>query len=317
MIRRPRAAVLALLALVAAGCSPAPRSAQHTPPAAAGTAAASSASRPPLASRPHVILLVLENTEYGSVIGNSAAPSINALAADYGLATQSYARTHPSLPNYLELVAGTTFGITDDCTDCHVEGTTIADQVAAAGYDWRAYMESMPSPCFTGASYGELYARKHDPLIYVDHLRDSPGPCDKIQPFDSFYAALDAATLPRFVQVSPNLCHDGHDCSLRDSDAWVGSFAHRVIASPWFARGGVLIITYDEGTSNAACCSNASGGHIATLVISLSTPPGARMSRPVTHAGVLRTIEELFGLRFLGDAACACSGDLLPLLGRH
>jgi len=96
---------------------------------------------PPLPTRaaaaaPHVMVVVEENREYPEVIGNPSAPYVNSLASQYGLATQAYATTHPSLPNYLELIAGTTFGITDDCTACSVEGTTLVDQLQASGLDW-------------------------------------------------------------------------------------------------------------------------------------------------------------------------------------
>jgi hypothetical protein len=261
------------------------------------------------------MLVVLENHDYGSVIGNSAAPNLNALAQHYGLATQSYACCHPSLPNYLDLIAGTSFGITSDCTDCSVDGTTIADQMVRSGHDWRAYMESMPSSCYTGASYGGLYAKKHDPFMYVAHIRDSATECAKVQPLSGLNTALDGGQLPAFTFVTPNMCHDGHDCALSTTDAWVGGFVAKVTASSWFKGGGVLIITYDEGTSDSGCCQTAAGGHIATWVVSLTTPAGARLSIPVDHAGVLRTIEELYGLPFLGTAACPCSGDLRGLLG--
>lgn len=314
-----RGTAIAALVLVLSACSSA---APVSPPSPTPTAMPSPSAAPPSphatsppAAPPHVILAVLENKDYDTVIGNSDAPTLNALAQRYGLATQSYARTHPSLPNYLELVAGQTFGITSDCTTCSVEGPTVVDQLSDRGYGWAAYMENMPSPCFVGDSYNGLYARKHDPLIYVDHIRNDRTACARIQPFTGFYAALDAGTLPPFVEVTPNMCHDGHDCSLHQSDTWVGGFVARLTASSWFRDGGVLILTYDEGSSGAGCCRVAAGGRIATWVVSRSTPAGARMASPVDHAGVLRTVEELFGLPFLGDAACACSGDLRPLLG--
>jgi hypothetical protein len=89
-----------------------------------------------------------------------------------------------------------------------------------------------------------------------------------------------------------------------------------VLRSSWYADGGTIVITFDEGVTDAGCCGGAAGGHIATIVVSAATPPGARMATPVDHAGVLRTIEELYRLPFLGAAANPSSGTLLPLLGR-
>ena len=260
------------------------------------------------------MVLVLENHGYGDVIGNASAPHLNALARQYGLATRSYACCHPSLPNYLDLISGSTFGITSDCTACSVDGTTVADQFLARGAGWAAYMEAMPSPCFRGDSFNGLYAKKHDPFLYFAHIRNDPALCSRVQPFTGFYPALAAGTLPAFTFVTPDLCHDGHDCSLQQSDAWVGGFVTRVTASSWFAAGGVLIVTYDEGTSSDGCCGGAAGGHIATWVVSQSTPAGARSSTPVDHPGLLRTIEELWHLPLLGAAALPGSGDLLGLI---
>ncbi|HZS13895.1 MAG TPA: alkaline phosphatase family protein [Candidatus Dormibacteraeota bacterium] len=321
---------LLLLAALLTACSPSP--AVHTPgpsahatasaapiataPATPGPTPSASPLPTPVPPPPGVVLLVLENTSYDAVVGGDSAPSLNALARRYGLATQSYAFGHPSLPNYLALVAGTNLGIDSDCTDCSVSGPSIADQLTARGLSWGAYLEDMPSPCYTGAAVDDTYGKKHNPFMYFPQIRDDPAQCNRDQPFSAFYPALDGGTLPAFSLVVPNLCDDGHNCSLSHSDSWVGGFSAHVTGSAWFQRGGVLIVTYDEGSGGAGCCNGAAGGRIATIVVSAATPAGARLDTPVTHAGVLRTVEELYGLPFLAAAACACSGDLLPLLGR-
>jgi hypothetical protein len=294
--------------------TPSPSTPSRSAPSPSPVATPPPTPRPP-APPPGVIVLVLENHSYESVIGSSAAPALNALASRYGLATQSFAWGHPSLPNYLDLVGGSSFGIQSDCTGCSVEATTIADQLVSNGHTWAAYMEDMPRPCFDGAGAGD-YAKKHNPFVYFDHVRSDPSLCNQDQPFSTFYSALDAATLPNYSLVVPNLCNDGHSCSLAHSDAWVRDFSNHVIGSAWFRSGGILLITYDEGAGAAGCCEGASGGHIATWVVSAATPPGARLDTPVSHAGLLRTVETLYGLSFLGEAACACSGNLMPLLGR-
>src|SRR5256884_9210037 len=123
---------LAALGVVGVGASPAPA-------AAAGTVPAFN----------HIFTIVMENHSYGQIIGSGSAPYINSLAAKYGLATNYFAVAHPSLPNYLALTGGSTFGITSDCTTCFVSAPNIAkDRVDASGRSWKAYMESMPRPCF-------------------------------------------------------------------------------------------------------------------------------------------------------------------------
>ncbi len=279
--------------------------------AAAGAAALAPPPARAATTPPHVMVIVEENREYGDVIGSSSAPYVNGLAQQFGLATQAYAITHPSLPNYLELIAGTTFGITSDCTSCSVEGTTLADQLQAAGYDWRAYMEGMPSPCYTGDTSVDGYAKRHDPFMYFPHIAGNPSECGRVVPYSAIGADLAAgASGPPFMFVAPNVCNDGHDCSTATMDAWLSSNLPAILASPWYQDNGTVLLTWDEGTTSAGCCDGAAGGHIATVVISNAVTGGQRLAGTLDHAGTLRSIEDIYGLAPLGDAACGCSGFL-------
>ncbi len=59
----------------------------------------------------HIFVIVLENKEYEQSIGSARTPYINSLAQQHGLATSFYGIRHPSLPNYLALIGGDTFGV--------------------------------------------------------------------------------------------------------------------------------------------------------------------------------------------------------------
>jgi hypothetical protein len=274
---------------------------------------------------PNVMVVVLENQEYSDVIGSSAAPYINKLADQFGLATAYHARTHPSLPNYIDLIAGSQMDIHSDCTDCNVDGDTLVDQLAKKHITWTAYMGGMPSVCYDGAYYPDAsttgYAKKHNPFVYFDHLRTDPTACQNDVPDTQLAPDLQSGKASQFLWVSPSLCDDGHntssECGLGGSDRWLSNNLPMIMASSWYTSGGIVIVTWDEGTSNETCCNGAHGGHIATLVISKSVKPGARLDKPVDHAGTLRTIEALYGLSYLNEAADPHSGDLMPLLGRH
>ena len=165
---------------------------------------------PALPSFSHIFVIVLENHEYGDVIGNPTLPYLNDLAQRYGLATASYGVTHPSLPNYLALTGGDTFGVTSDCTDCFVKAPNLVDQLESAGKSWKAYMDGMPTPCFLG-NKGQ-YAQKHNPFIYYDDVRTDAARCAKIVPFTNFADDLAAQTMPNFVWITPDQCHDLHSC---------------------------------------------------------------------------------------------------------
>jgi len=230
----------------------------------------------------------MENKEYAQLVGSNDAPFINQLAAQYTVVDHAYAITHPSLPNYLALLAGDTFGITSDCTTCFVQGPNLVDSLEARGRSWKAYMEDMPSPCFTGTSAGG-YALKHNPFLYFQNIRNNPGRCERIVPLSQLDQDFASGSVPDFVWISPNLIHAMHDASIGTGDTWLATFVPRLLASAAWQRGGTLIVTWDEGTTEAGCCELAAGGNVLTLVIQPRTTAGGRLTQPVTHYSTLRT----------------------------
>src|SRR6266516_1626820 len=126
----------------------------------------------------HVFVIVMENEESNSIIGNASAPYINGLAKSHGLAASYFAISHPSLPNYLTLTAGSTFGIASDCTGCYVGATNIADQVQASGRACKAYMESMPSGSYNSDAYP--YTHYREPYIHLPRFRNDATCCSSI-----------------------------------------------------------------------------------------------------------------------------------------
>ena len=252
----------------------------------------------------HVFLIVMENEESTGIMGNNAAAYINTLATGHGLATQYFAVSHPSLPNYLALTAGSTFGIASDCTGCYVNATNIADQVESSGRSWKAYLESMPSSCYVGDAYP--YMQKHNPFIYYNDVRTNPARCaEHVVPFTQLSTDLVNGTVPNLAWITPNMCNDMHDCSIATGDAWLANVVPGILASSAFQNGGVLFITWDEGESSAGCCGNAAGGQVATLVIAPNGVAGLRSTIAETHYSLLRTIEDAWGLSALGQAASA------------
>jgi phosphatidylinositol-3-phosphatase len=298
-----QAAIVAIVALAACGASNALPIQSRPSPVARPTAG------PPA----HIAVILMENHEYGDIIGSSSAPYINSLAKRYALATGMYAISHPSLPNYLALTGGSTFGINSDCTDCTVGATSIVDQLQRAHLSWRAYMEDLPHSCFTGASAGN-YAKKHDPFAYYTRTVASPRRCANIVSLTQLSADESRGTLRRFVWITPNLCNDMHDCSISTGDRFLSGLVPGLLRS--LGRGGLLFLTWDEGSSDSGCCRLASGGHIATIVAGPGARAGARLSTPTDHYSLLQTIEDQFGLKRLRGAACACTASLGPLLSR-
>jgi hypothetical protein len=302
---RTLAALLALACLAACGGSGAP-AAQPAPTAA-------TPARPAARTASRVVTIVLENEELDHVIGDPAAPYLTRLARRGGLATASFGVAHPSLPNYLALTSGSTWGIASDCTDCSIPGPTIADQLATAGLRWRAYAEALPSPCFTGAGAGR-YAKRHVPFLYERRLVRDPRACGHVVGFPRLDADLRTRSLPAYALIVPDLCHDMHDCPVRTGDRFLAGLVPRVLRA--LGPHGLLIVTFDEGDTGAGCCGGSDGGRIATIVAGPDVRPGSDSARPVDQYGVLRTTEQALGLPLLGHAREVRHGSLRPLLAR-
>ncbi len=275
--------------------------------------AVASPARLPQSRAPHVIVIVMENAEYGEVIGNPSAPYVNALARRYGLATRSYAITHPSLPNYLALTGGSTQGVSSDCTDCHFSAVNIVDQLERAGISWGAFLEDSPTPCFRGAGAGG-YAKKHNPFIYYDDIAGSAARCGKLAGFAQLASDLRSGRLPTYTWISPNLCDDGHDCGVAAGDRFLKRTVPALVRE--LGPHGFLVITWDEGSSDRGCCGVARGGQIATIVAGPEVRAGGRERRPLDHYGVLATIEEALGLPRLAGAGEPSAGRLTALFRR-
>jgi hypothetical protein len=250
----------------------------------------------------HVYVIILENKEYGSIVGSSSAPYENELIARYGLMTNFYAETHPSEPNYIALTSGGLQGTDSDGTyDLTVPN--LFDQIDASGRTWRTYAQGFPGNCFKsfqalpvvdGPGAGGDYVRKHNPAISYTSISGDPTRCANITKLAGFDpAAAD------FEMIIPNEINDMHSSSVRAGDDFLRIFVPQIVDSPAFVDS-VLFITWDEGSS-----SDKGGGHIATIVASPAMTPGARFDGPATHYSMLRTIELAWGLPLLGEAATA------------
>jgi phospholipase C len=259
------------------------------------------------------MIIVDENHSQQQVIGNAQMPYLNSLASRYGLATRWNDLSHPSLPNYLGLISGSVQDDPHDTTpaDRTYPRPTVVDQLAPAGYSWKAYIEDMPQPCdLTDTCSPGNYDVNHNPFAYFDSIRRDRAQCDRVVPFTRLGPDLRDNTAPDFIWVSPNLINDMHDGNYAQGDDFLRRQVSAVLASSWYRAGGIIILAFDEGETTE---------QVATIVISQHTPPGIRLTTAGNHYGTLRAIEETYGLPLLGGAANPSSGDLRALFqpGRH
>lgn len=251
----------------------------------------------------HVIVIVLENHTYPAIIGR--APFITSLARRCGLAADYHHNAKVSLPNYLAMTSGSTHGLHRNCTpkQCPVGGPSIFTQLARHNKKWRAYQESMPGRC--GRASSGLYAARHNPVVYYRRIGDRK--CRRhVVPLGprgsgALTRALNHKGTPAYMFVTPNLCHDMHDCSVAVGDVWVSAWVRMMVKSRAYRAGHTAIfLTFDEGSDRV--------GHIPTVVVSPYTHAHTVSHKRYTHFSLMRTTAKVLGLRRCLGKACSVRG---------
>src|SRR5712691_5524578 len=248
----------------------------------------------------HVFVVTEENTDYVDVT-SSSMPYLTVLAAQYGLATQYYANTHPSIGNYFELATGQV--LTNDDGSSTIENVpNIVRSLVAAGKTWKSYAESIPRACYLGGDTGN-YARKHNVFALLSDVANDPsGQACNIVPFTQFGTDLANGTLPTFSNIVPNLCNDAHDCSLGTADSWLQTNIGPLLASPVFQQDGLLIVVFDESGGD----NTLGGGRVFWTAISPKSKRGYQSTTTYLHQSTLRLILKGLGVTvYPGDAATA------------
>jgi phosphatidylinositol-3-phosphatase len=254
------------------------------------------------------MVVMLENRGYTATLGTcSADPYLCSLASSYASVTGWTGVTHPSEPNYVAVESGGIQGCTSDtaCAAFSVTAPDLGAQLTTQGVPWVSWQESIPSACYTGQTSG-TYALKHS---FGGFFAADKTPC-RILPYPGSAAAVSTLTgtaPPDFVWITPNLQDDMHDGSVQQGDAWLKSNIAPVLASPWFTDGNAtVIVTMDESFA---------GPTVPMVVISSAAAGKGHVAMSGNHYGLLRTIEETYGLPLLGNAANAANGDLRSLFG--
>src|SRR6266581_3582918 len=246
----------------------------------------------------HVYIVLEENQNYSSIIGNTQMRYLNSLASTYGLATQYYANTHPSIGNYFMLTTGQIIS-NDDAFSGTVSADNIVRQLLTIGKTWKCYAESLPSVGYTG---GDVYPyiKHHNPFAYISDVINSSVQVNNLVPFSQFASDLAGKQLPQYSFIVPNNLDNGHDGTLAQLDSWLQTNIQPLIASSGFQQSDLLVIVWDESDSDTA----HGGGRVAMLVIGPKVKSGYQSTNFYQHQSTLRMTEQTLGLSsFLGAAA--------------
>jgi hypothetical protein len=318
--RRGRA-VLAAVSLLAglAGIAGATGLASAAPASAAvaatsavqSTAVQSTAKK---ATPPHIMTIMMENTDYSQFVGSPAMPYLNEIAHEYATFTHADGWTYPSLPNYLELLSGSDDGTAGQDCDITQAGcsnftnSTLVTQLEKAGISWNGYYEGDPSGCYQGDGSGN-YPYWHNAFRY---FKDFSAQCSRISNFSDLLPNLNKSDPSDFQWVVPDLDNSGGDNGTMSSgDSWLSGELPKIMDTSWYRQGGQIVILYDTGYNDTNDSVNgATGGQIPMVVVSAHTKGMGAIKTPINTAGVLRSVEHAYGLSYLATAANAKNGSL-------
>ena len=252
----------------------------------------------------HVFVVVEENTDYADVIGTGAMPYLDSLVGAYGLATQYYADTHPSIGNYFMMTVGDVI-TNDDSYAQTVASDNIVRHLVAAGKTWKAYAEDLPS---VGDVTLDLdngsYASRHNPVVYLTDVHDDAAQAQHVVPFTQFASDLSNSTLPNYSFIVPNLCNDAHDCSLGTADAWLKGNIDPLVRSTQFQQDGLLLILFDESGGD----NTHGGGRVVWVVVCAKVKRGYQSTTLYQHASTLRLTGKVLGLTSFPNQAATAPG---------
>jgi len=247
-----------------------------------------------------VFIVALENQSFANATGGM--PFLNKLANRYGLATNYFANTHPSIGDYFWLTTGQ--GITNDSNFAgSVTVDNIVRQLNLAGKSWRSYAENLPSVGYTGGDQYP-YVKRHNPFAYLSDVTGNQAQANNIVPFSQFSIDLANNLLPNYSFIIPNQYNNSHDCppsipnctnadKLATADKWLADNIDPLIASAAFRQNGLLVITFDESVN--ADIENG-GGQVVTVVISPKAKQAFQSTTFYQHQSVLRMVGEALGV---------------------
>jgi hypothetical protein len=278
-----------------------------------------------------VTVIMMENRSLSTLqkaMASNGAPNLGALAAKYATGDDYHGVTHPSLPNYIALTSGDTQGIGCDCKaeqgqgscnaltcnlvlgscSCDKAAANLADQLEAAKRSWMAFGEDMGAPCNVVDSGN--YAVRHVPFLYYDDVQTDAKRCSAhVVDFSSY----DPKAPADFDFIAPNLVNDMHnpnfgvDQNIANGDAWIGPHVDAITSAPAFAKGGLLVVAWDEDDDSGGI--TGTDDPVPVYVVSPYAKGGGFVSHvKADHYSLLATFEDGLGLPRLGQAGQARPG---------
>jgi phosphatidylinositol-3-phosphatase len=239
----------------------------------------------------HVFIVMEENHSYSEIISSGAMPYLQSLADQYGLATNYYANTHPSIGNYFMLTTGQII-TNDDKYTSTVFDDNIVRHLLADGKTWREYTENLPSVGYLGGNVGG-YVQHHNPLSYFSDVRNSTVQQQNLVPFTQLATDMVAGQLPNYGFIVPTNAHNGHDGTSLAADQWLQNNIVPLINDPQFQQDGLLLIIFDEGRTTDTANG---GGQVVWVAVGPSVKTAYASDTLYQHQNTLKIVCDLLGI---------------------
>jgi len=252
----------------------------------------------------HVVLVMEENQDYATVVGDTTNwPNLNHLIADGSLPTNYYANTHPSIGNYFMLTTGQIL-TNDDNSTAVWNVDSFARRMLTYGVSFRIYAEGITNG-YVGGNTG-LYLIRHNPFAMLSDIANNATVAQQhIWPFSQFATDLANGTLPEFSFIVPNVDDDAHNGTPLQADSWLqNNVVIPLTNHPAFQSGGdgLLFVNFDEGADTD---TTYGGGHVSPVLWGPIVRAGyAQISSTIyQEQSMLRTIMEALSVPYPPGAA--------------
>ena len=300
---------LVLVFLLLVGCGTSRTAGTSATPTGTTTTTASPAAPP---SVQHVAVIMLENQSYSSVIGSGSMPYLNSLTKQGALATNYFASSHPSLPNYFALTTGQTL-VSADASPVQ-DVNSVVRVLNASGKTWKGYFQSLPSTGYMGLDVPP-YVKHHNPFAYLSDVVNSSAQQQNVVNLSQLGVDAGGNKLPNYLFIVPDDTHSGGECpdgtqtcanstKLAAADSWLQSVVSTLMSSTSFQQSGVIVVTWDEAVESD---TTNGGGHVAAVIVGTRVKAGFQSSTLFQHPAVLRFALQAIGASDFPAAASSAA----------
>ncbi|KAF9159811.1 hypothetical protein BGX21_002895 [Mortierella sp. AD011] len=272
-------------------------------------AATAFAQAPKGAAFDHIVIIFLENTDYALASTDSY---FQALIPQGILLDNYHGLAHPSQPNYIASIGGSTHSVTSDSTyNLSPSYSTIVDLLEAKHLTWKTYQENIPSVCYTGSSSSSLYYRKHNPFVSYGSIYKNSTRCNNVVPATQFATDVNNGALPNYSFYTPNIKNDGHDTTVAYAGQWLTGFLTPLLSNSNFMKNTLVVVTFDEAEDYSDTTN-----HVLALLLGDAVNGTANTvdSTYYTHYSLISTVENNWGLGNLNLGDVGQLGNVFNLV---